>query len=136
MSLLLDTHVLIWLAEGLPELSKPARQHIDKAAATDGVAVSAISFWEIAMLHAKGRLSLSRPIRDWHAMVAAVRGLAEVAVSSEIAIEAGSLPGPFHGDPADRLIVATARTRGWPLMTRDARILAYGEAGHARVAAV
>ena len=128
--LLLDTHVLIWLAEGLDDLPEASRQLIDRRAAADGLAISAISFWEVAMLDARGRIRLSRPIEQWRHDVLAQRGISEVAVSGDTGIEAVQLPGELHGDPADRILVATARLRQMSLATRDRSLLRYGEAGH------
>lgn len=130
MRLLLDTHVLIWLAEGLGELQPSSRQVIDEAARSHGVAVSAISFWEVAMLDARRRISLSKPIGEWRAQVLSAPGLDEVAVTGAAGIESVHLPGQLHDDPADRIIVATARLNGMKLATRDERLLRYGKAGH------
>lgn len=136
MKLLLDTHVLIWLAEGADTLGEPARELIDRAATSGGVVVSAISFWEVAMLARRGRISLSQPLATWRQRVLATAGLGESAIDGDIAIESVELPGSLHTDPADRLIVATVRVRGWELATRDRRLLDYGAAGHANTVAV
>lgn len=130
MRLLLDTHVLIWVAEGLSDVPETSRSAIDEAASTRGLAVSAISFWEVAMLQARGRIALSMPVADWRGSVLAVPGMLEVDVSGDIAIESVHLPGRLHPDPADRILVATARLRGMQLATRDGRLLDYGKAGH------
>ncbi|MFN0064452.1 MAG: type II toxin-antitoxin system VapC family toxin [Myxococcaceae bacterium] len=134
MRLLLDTHVVIWLAEGVEKLSKTARVMIERAATGDGLAVSAISFWEVAMLADRGRISVSQPIEVWRQRVLAVPGLIEASVGGDVAIEAVQLPGSLHADPADRIIVATARINGWRLVTSDRRLLDYGALGN--VAAV
>ncbi|RLB54747.1 MAG: VapC toxin family PIN domain ribonuclease [Deltaproteobacteria bacterium] len=134
--ILLDTHVLVWLAEGLAELPAAARKTIDAAARSTGVAVSAISFWEIAMLDQRGRISLSQPIADWRERVSATPGIIEIPIDGRVAIESVLLPGPLHTDPADRLLIATARLRGWRLATRDRRILEYGALGHVRTLAI
>ena len=130
MRLLLDTHVLIWLVEGLDALPRTSRDIVDQAARSHGVAVSAISFWEVAMLHERRRISLSKPIGEWRTQVLAAPGLDELAITGAVGIEAVHLPGGFHDDPADRLIVATARLGGMRLATRDARLLRYGAEGH------
>jgi PIN domain nuclease of toxin-antitoxin system len=130
MRLLLDTHVLVWLAEGCEELPRPARELIDRAAANDGVAVSAISFWEVAMLAQRGRISLSAPVAAWREHVIDQPGIVELPVGGEVAIEAVQLPGQLHADPADRFLVASARVHRLRLATRDRRLLAYGAAGH------
>lgn len=136
MRLLLDTHVLVWLAEGMADLPPASREQIDRAAVGAGIAVSAISFWETAMLAQQGRISLSRPLGSWRQRVVAQPGIIELPVDGEVAIEAVLLPGDLHPDPADRLLAATARIHGCRLATRDQRLLAYGAAGHLSVSAV
>lgn len=130
MRLLLDTHVLVWLAEGVEDLSPEARSAIDESAADFGLAVSAITFWEVAMLHRRGRIALSRPVDEWRRQVLAAPGLIEVEVGGDIAIESVLLPGDLHPDPADRILAATARLRGMRLATHDRRLLEYSRAGH------
>jgi len=128
--LLLDTHILIWLAEGHPKLPVKSRRYIDRIAARHGLAVSAISFWEASMLGLKGRIALTRPITDWRNGVLATPGIIEIAVSGDIGIEAVNLPAGLHDDPADRFLVATARLHSFALATRDLRLLEYANAGH------
>ena len=130
MRLLLDTHILIWLAEGMDALPAASRRIVDRAARTEGLAVSAISFWEVAMLAERGRIGLTRTVPAWRQEVLAAPGLVEVPVTGDIGVEAVVLPGSLHGDPADRLLVATARRLGLRLGTRDARLLDYGRQGH------
>lgn len=131
MRLLLDTHVLIWLAEGVETLPPASRKRIDEAAQKGGIAVSGISFWEVAMLDRHGRIALSTPLDEWRRVVLRTPGFAEIPVSGDVGIEAVGLPGSFHADPADRILVATARLFGLTLGTRDRRLLAYGKTGHA-----
>ena len=128
--LLLDTHVIVWLAEGLPDLPETSRDLIDRAAREEGLAVSPISFWEIAMLHSKQRITLSLPVQQWRELVLGNPAIKEVPLTGEVAIESVLLPGTFTNDPADRMLVATSRLNSWQLATRDAGILAYGAAGH------
>ncbi|MBN1947908.1 MAG: type II toxin-antitoxin system VapC family toxin [Bradymonadales bacterium] len=130
MRLLLDTHILIWLAEGISDLPKPSIDAIQASAAESGLAVSGISFWEIAMLAERGRITLSQPLNRWRARVLEVPGMLEAPVDGEVGIEAVRLPGQFHADPADRFLVATARIFGFRLGTRDQRLLEYAAAGH------
>ena len=99
-----------------------ARREIDRAVRERDVAVSAISFWEIAMLHDKRRLTLLRDIASWREGLLR-EGLVEIPVNGEIAARAGLL-SDMHGDPADRLIVATA-LEGHRLVTSDHRILGW-----------
>lgn len=120
--LILDTHVLLWLVEGNARL-EGARSRIDKAWADDGLGVSAITFWEIAMLAEAGRVALAQPVDRLRTRLLEA-GLREIAVDGDVGIRAVRLE-EFHGDPADRMIVATAVITGAPLVTADARILAW-----------
>jgi PIN domain nuclease of toxin-antitoxin system len=119
--MLLDTHVLVWLDEGGPRLGKSALRQIDAELSTGNLAVSAISFWEIAMLIQKGRLEMRLEVDVWRRELLE-SGLREIPLDGAIAIRAGGLQD-FHGDPADRLIVATALQTSSILMTADQKIL-------------
>lgn len=130
-AVLLDTHTLVWLVHGDEQLSLGARRRIESAAS---IWVSAISAWEIGMLVAKGRLQLSRDVKEWIDEVLALPGVHLAPVGVEVAVASTRLPGAFHGDPADRIIVATARHLGATLVTADDKILAWGRQGHAQVA--
>ncbi len=120
--IILDTQVLVWLLFDDRRLGRRARQAIARAWAASEAAVSAITFWEVGMLQDKGRLTLLMDTGSWRASLLA-EGLCEVPVNGAIGIRAASLSG-FHGDPADRLIVATA-LEGHRLITADERILAW-----------
>jgi PIN domain nuclease of toxin-antitoxin system len=119
--IVLDTHALVWLTQGRAELGKEARELAARALAEDSLGVSAISFWEIAMLEHKGRLHLQQPLGALRGEVLGL-GIGEVAVTGDIGIAAANLED-FHADPADRLIVATASLTRSTLMTADHRIL-------------
>jgi len=135
-SLLLDTHAWIWLAEGIPDkLSRSCLDRIRVAGREQRLLVSAISVWELGMLEAKGRVLLPMNIRDWVEEALSKPGLALAPLSPEIAIESSHLPGNLHGDPADRIIVATARVLGGTLLTRDRQLIAYSRQRHVRVLA-
>ena len=124
--IVLDTHVLIWWVNGDERLSARARKAIEKEMTGDGqILVSAISAWEIAMLVAKGRLALTMDIDDWLATVASIEGVVFVPVGADVAVQSVRLPGEFHPDPADRMIVALARHHSVPMVTSDAKIQAY-----------
>lgn len=119
--ILLDTHVLVWFAEDDPHLGKEAAAVADAALRSDDVAVAAVSFWEIAMLAQKGRLALAEPPAVVRRKVLE-RGVREVPMDGAIGIRAAELQR-FHGDPADRIIVATAMAHLASLMTADKPIL-------------
>jgi PIN domain nuclease of toxin-antitoxin system len=131
--IVVDTHVLIWTVANDPRLGRVARETIDRAARTTGVYVSAITPWEIAMLAHKGRLSLGREIHAWIEEVLNLPGIHLAPITPSIAIDSVELPGSFHADPADRLIIATSRETGAPLLTSDQAILRYAAAGHVSV---
>jgi PIN domain nuclease of toxin-antitoxin system len=119
--LLLDTHVLIWFAEDSPRLGARATKLADAALQRDQVMVSALSFWEVAMLVDKGRVDLELSPAAMRQTVLE-QGIREVALNGAIAISAAQL-AEFHGDPADRFIVATALAEGATLLTADRPIL-------------
>jgi PIN domain nuclease of toxin-antitoxin system len=121
--IILDTHVLIWLDAGLPELGDETAGKIDREFASGDVAVSAISFWETAMLVAKGRLVIAKPLLRWREDLLNA-GLLELPVDGRLGIESADLPD-FHGDPADRFIVASALNAEGTLVTADRKILAW-----------
>lgn len=123
--LLLDTHVLVWLDEGNPRLGKTALQSINEALAIGQLGVAAISFWEITMLIEKQRLTLQIEPEIWRAELLQA-GLEEIPLQGTSAIRAGQLQS-FHGDPADRLIVATAIECSAVLVTADAKILVWDQ---------
>ncbi len=124
--ILLDTHALIWWANGSNELSTAARTLIDKTLAEgNDVFISTISAWEIATLVAKQRLTFSMDVSTWLATVGQINGIRFISVDVEIAVKSSELPGEFHKDPADRMIVATARKFAIPLITADEKIRAY-----------
>jgi PIN domain nuclease of toxin-antitoxin system len=129
--LLLDTHTALWLDSGAP-MAGAALAAIEAAAAGPGVLLSPVSAWEIGLLAAKGRITLDLPAPAWLARFLALPGVRLAPLTPEAAVLAASLPGDLHADPADRLLAATARELGVPLVTRDARLLAYAAAGHLR----
>lgn len=123
--ILLDTHTWIWWASDPALLSGKARSAINKAMDAGEVHVSAISAWELAVLEKRGRLKLTMNVRDWIARSEALPFLHFVSVNTQIAVESVELPGAFHEDPADRIIVATARSLNAVLITKDEKILKY-----------
>ena len=115
-----DTHALVWLWTGDDRIGPGSKQAIDGALQDGELAVSAMTFWEVAMLRAKGRLNFPEDVQAWRRELLG-QGLIEIPVDGEIGIRANELPD-FHADPADRIIVATAMN-GHELVTADRRIL-------------
>ncbi len=133
-AVLLDTHIWLWYAEGITERLKPASvKKLDDARKQDGLLVSAISIWEIGVLHARGSVKLSAPLRDWVEKALSPPGIDLLALDAATAAESTLLPGEPHGDPADRCLMADARTKGLLLATRDENIIRYGKAGFLRI---
>ncbi|MYC30451.1 MAG: type II toxin-antitoxin system VapC family toxin, partial [Chloroflexi bacterium] len=118
--ILLDTHVLIWSRQSNSPLGPQCLQLIEESLSDGNLAVSAFSFWEVAMLKDKGRLEVARDIFSWRSSLLE-DGLFEIPVDGQIGIRANTLPN-FHPDPAARIIVATALD-GPQLLTADELIL-------------
>jgi PIN domain nuclease of toxin-antitoxin system len=131
----LDTHVWIWFMLANAELATGERNAINRAAASGRLRIAAISVWEAALLASRGRVALGRPLAQWITEAVSAPGLSIEPLLPQVAIEATSLPDAFHRDPADQLIVATARVTNAMLMTRDRRILDYASRGHLTVIA-
>jgi PIN domain nuclease of toxin-antitoxin system len=133
-ALLLDTHIWLWYAEGNPERLPPSSvKKLEQARQESGLRVSSISVWEVGVLHSKGRIQLSTPLPDWIRRALAPTGITLLPLDADTAVESTLLPGESHGDPADRFLIATARTKGLVLATRDEAIIEYGNAGHVRI---
>jgi PIN domain nuclease of toxin-antitoxin system len=129
-SLLLDTCAAIWLAEDEP-MAASALEIIDRAAAKEiPIFVSPMTAWEIGLLNARGRLAMSVSPKTWFESLLAVPGVLLSDLSTNILIASSFLPGDAPRDPADRIIVATAREHGLQLVTRDKILLAYAKQGH------
>ena len=122
--ILLDTHIWVWWVNGSAELTSIQRNHIETHE-TRGLGVSVISCWEVAKLVELDRLKLRCPAGEWIERALAYPGIRFLYLTPRIAIESTLLPRPFHRDPADQIIVATARIRGCPVLTADTRILRY-----------
>ena len=124
--IVIDTHILVWWVSGVETLSTAANKAIKNTLRNSGeVLVSSISAWEIAMLVEKGRLVLSMDVESWLDEVSQIDGVRFLPVDNEIGVKSTALPGEFHKDPADRMIVATARKLAVPLVTADEKILQY-----------
>ncbi len=122
--IVLDTHIWVWWVHGDERLT-PAQVETIHANEADVIGVSAISCWEVAKLVEGGRLELPCPLRVWFEQALNYPGIYLLELTPEIAIESTHLPGEFHRDPADQIIVATARVYSCPLVTADGRILKY-----------
>ncbi|GMR21537.1 MAG: type II toxin-antitoxin system VapC family toxin [Gammaproteobacteria bacterium] len=124
--IVLDTHVLIWWVNGCEKLSSKAKRLVNRHRKEErGILVSSISAWEIAVLIGKGRLILSMDVASWLQETAKIPALNFIPIDNEVAVKSTQLPGTFHKDPADRMIVSLARHFSVPLITADKKILAY-----------
>lgn len=123
MKLLLDTHILLhWFAGG-GRLTGRQLELLAAASGDEPLLLADISLWEIATLVNLGRVELKLPLRDWLEQATAPPLVRRIAISPAIAADVAALPDSFHRDPADRLIVSTARVLGATLMTNDRRII-------------
>jgi PIN domain nuclease of toxin-antitoxin system len=123
---LLDTHIWVWVVAGDKRLRLPSfLRSLEQWTSTTSIRVSIISVWEVAMLEAKGRLVLSMDCAEWMRRALNAPGVALAPLTPEIAVGSSHLPGAFHGDPADRIIVATALVLGAPLVSSDDRMAKY-----------
>jgi PIN domain nuclease of toxin-antitoxin system len=133
--LLLDTHVWLWLVRGEGSLPAAVLERIFETAGAFSLFLSVISIWEVSMLDAKRRIVLNLPCLQWVRTALQRSGAAPVPLTPEIAVECHNLPAWPHNDPADRILVATARQEGLTLVTRDRTILDYAARGHLRALA-
>lgn len=131
--IVLDTHIWIWLAEGDSSLKQSAKKLIEKSSLEAKILLPAISIWELAMLIQKERITLNSPMQQWIETASTLPGLEISPLSADVSIESCQLPGELHSDPADRMIVATARINNATLITRDKQILDYGKQGYVSV---
>jgi PIN domain nuclease of toxin-antitoxin system len=130
--ILLDTCALIWIANKDP-IAPAALAAVDRAFKTGELYLSPVSAWEIGALVSRGRLRLAVSAEVYVNEVFTRPGVQTAALTPEIAVRSSHLPANFHGDPADRMLVATAIVMGLKLVTRDRRILEYGAQGHVPV---
>ena len=130
-SLLLDTCAAIWLMNKA-EMDEDARSRINAAAEYDRIFVSPFTAWELAMLDFKGRMSFTMSVEDWFNAVLEMPGVSLAGMPPRVLIASMQLPGRPPNDPADRIIIATARAYNMSVVTRDLKILDYGRAGNVR----
>jgi len=121
MTLLLDTHTVLWMTEDLPSLGRTARKACNTALAADEIAVPSIVFYEAGQLLKRGRVAGPPTAREWRGRLLSL-GMREMPLSAEIALLAAELD-ELHGDPIDRIIVATALVEDAVLLTADRSIL-------------
>ncbi len=123
--IVLDTHVwLFWVNDDRELISKKALTAINRA---ESLGVSVISCWEIAMLVAKQRLAFNMDVQDWVNQASKYPGIRLIGLDAEVAVLSTRLPGNFHGDPADRMIVATCMKHNVPLISKDKMIRSWGQ---------
>jgi PIN domain nuclease of toxin-antitoxin system len=133
--LLLDTCAVIWIATGV-EISEAAQSAIrDAESEGAAIAISPISIWEIGLLVSHGKLALSTSPRAWIATVLSQPEVILAGMLPDVLLDSSFLPGVPPRDPADRIILATARSEGMRIVTRDQQMLSYSRAGHAEVIA-
>lgn len=128
--ILLDTHIWVWWVNESVELPAFMRQVIHENE-ENGLGVSIISCWEVAKLVERGRLQLSIPVEQWIEQALMLPSVELLELTPRIAVESTQLPGEFHRDPADQMIVATARVYDIPLLTADSKLIEYP---HVRIA--
>lgn len=132
--LLLDTHIWLWFAlSNEKRLSQYAREQIERAAKEGVLWLSVISTWEVSLLEAKGRIHLGMAIDEWMKLALELPGLQQAQLELPIILDSHRLPGEFHADPADRILVATARHLNATLITADGSILRYAKSGYLKV---
>ena len=122
--IVLDTHIFVWWIQFDPKLTSYHREVIENER-PNGLGVCTISLIEIARLVSAGRIILPVSIQEWFEITLAQEGVILISITPAIAVDAQSLPGDFHKDPADRIIVATARVSDCPIVTVDKKILNY-----------
>ncbi len=132
---MLDTCAIIWIALSQPIRPEAAAAMSASVVAEQKVRVSPISAWELGLLSAKGRLTATKSPMGIFGDVVATPGIRIEALSPEVLIDSSFLPGALHSDPADRILIATARKFDLTLVTRDRAILKYAQEGHVRALA-
>jgi len=130
--LVLDTHTLVWMVNKSARLGATTSTALDEASFEDQLAISAITPWEVALLVSKRRLTLNSDVMNWVNEALAKPGVTLVALEPEIAVASTRLPFEMHADPADRILVATARHLGATLVTADRALLELAKSGHFR----
>lgn len=123
--IVLDTHVWVWWVHGDAQITPSSQARVIAEFEADTTGVSAISCWQVSKLVEHNRLELSRPLNEWLNLAPNYPGVRLIELSPEISVASTRLPGSFHRDPADRIIVATALLNDCPLVTSDQKIVSY-----------
>jgi PIN domain nuclease of toxin-antitoxin system len=134
-SILLDTHIAIWLSDGSTRLKPSVLSLIESSFHSGKLCISAISAWEIGLLVSKNRLNVGQSAMAWFDSFVRQFNIYVLDISAEIAINSSYLPGKFHGDPADRILVATALAHSTALVSADKEIVSYGKQGFVQIIA-
>lgn len=129
-ALLLDTHALVWLMNNNPKLGLNAKDGVRRAYRQNCAWISAITPWEIGLLVGKNRLNLGREVLAWIRQALEIPGVQLAPLEPEIAVASTRLPFEMHADPADRILVSTARYLGATLVTADGALLEIAATGH------
>lgn len=132
--IVLDTHIFLWLINGNKEITTSGYLSvINKAIKYNSIIIPAICLWEISMLVSKQRIILHENTLDWLKNATSAPGISVYPISPDVAYESTILPGAFHGDPADRMIVATTRVINGTLLTFDKEIITYSKHGFVKI---
>ncbi len=124
--ILLDTHVWLWAMTGSSILKSSFCEAYEKILKSNGVIISPLSIWEMGMLVEKNRIEMEMDVMDWVNQALEIPGTQLCPITPRIAIQSTRLPGDIHGDPVDRLLIATAHEENAVLVTCDKKILAFG----------
>lgn len=127
--IIIDTHILLWWKLNDDSLKIKYRDILEQNQ-SEIIGVSAVSLMEIICLYDRDRINLSEDPKRWIAGIIAEPRITAVSISAKIAIDAFRLPGNFHKDPADRIIVASARVHNCPILSQDAKITEYYHVKH------
>ncbi|MDZ7699968.1 MAG: type II toxin-antitoxin system VapC family toxin [Deltaproteobacteria bacterium] len=123
--IVLDTHTWVWFVSDPANLSGAAKHAIESSISHNGLFISSISVWEVALLVAKKRMAFSMDVVDWISMSERMSFFQFVPIDNRVALKSVHLPQPIHQDPADRIIIATAIVLGAPVVTKDVKLLKY-----------
>ncbi len=134
--ILLDTHAWLWLELGEDYFTPLQKRQLNNAAINLHLYVAGISLLEVANLHRRKRISLPIPLDTWFEQSFSQVGITLLQITPRIAVETTFLPESFHGDPADRIIAATARVENLTLCTHDEALLKFGKLGLYRTLAI